>query len=126
LHVQTYSMPDYNITPTELIGRKIRTRRVELGYSQTFLSTRLALTQNAISNLENGKSGISVERLVQIAKLLKTDLNYFTEENQINEKDVKISDLETLVKRLEKRNEILELYILKYVHGENRQQDEQA
>jgi transcriptional regulator with XRE-family HTH domain len=97
------------------IGEKIRERRKELGYNQLFLSERLGIFQNNISSIEKGKMGLTIERLIQLAEILKVDLNYFISQKHVDEKGLRILELEDLVKRLEKRNEILENYILKIV-----------
>lgn len=99
----------------EQIGKKIRERRVQLGYSQFFLSQRLHKTQHTVSNIENGKSELTIARIIEIAEILKVDLNYFIELERLDEKDSRIEKLEDLITRLEKRNEILEDYILQLV-----------
>ncbi len=97
------------------IGEKIKRRRQELGYTQSFLSSRLDSTQNAISNIEKGKAWLNVEKLIEISKILKVDLNYFVEIDSIDQKDERIQELENIITRLEKRNEILETYIIKFI-----------
>jgi transcriptional regulator with XRE-family HTH domain len=100
---------------TALIGEKIRKKRIELGLNQIFFSRQLLTTQNVISNIENGKVKLSIERLLKVAEVLKVDLNYFVNSDIQDPKDNRIADLQNLVKRLETRNEILEKYILKFI-----------
>jgi transcriptional regulator with XRE-family HTH domain len=102
-----------------IIGEKIRKRRIDLGYTQVFLSKRLSTTQNAVSNIEKGKAGLPIEKLIKISEILKVDLNYFVTLNNIDQKEIRIRVLEELTKHLEKRNEILENYIVKLMEEKN-------
>ncbi len=101
------------------IGSKILSRRAELGYTQDFLSKRMSIPQNTISNIEKGKGGLSIERLIHISQILKVDLNYFIQIDSVDEKEKRIQDLENTILRLEKRNEILEAYIIQKLKALN-------
>ncbi len=94
------------------IGRKLKKRRLELEFTQNFVCERLFISQNSLSLIECGKAGISIDRLISLATLLKVDLNYFMQIEYIDEKKQRILELEILLEKYEKRNEILERYII--------------
>ena len=54
------------------IGERIRIARVSKSLSQENMASELDLSTGAYSNIERGKTEISVSRLFRIAKILKT------------------------------------------------------
>ena len=56
------------------VGNKIKERRVRKKLRQTSLSAELKITQMHLSNIENGKTGISFEVLMQLREKLDCDL----------------------------------------------------
>ena len=59
------------------IGRQIRKRRLEIGLTQQDLSSRLGLSYQQIQKYETGLNRISAGRLVTVARILGTTLDYF-------------------------------------------------
>ena len=55
----------------EIIGRNIRRHRESLGIRQGALAVQLKITPSALSQIETGKTDISVDRIEQIAEALK-------------------------------------------------------
>jgi transcriptional regulator with XRE-family HTH domain len=55
----------------EIIGRNIRRHREALGVRQGALAQQLSITPSALSQIETGKTDISVDRIEQIAEALK-------------------------------------------------------
>jgi transcriptional regulator with XRE-family HTH domain len=55
----------------ELIGRNIRRHRETAGIRQGALAKALNITPSALSQIETGKTDVSVERIEQIATELK-------------------------------------------------------
>jgi transcriptional regulator with XRE-family HTH domain len=55
----------------EIIGRNIRRHRESLGIRQGALAEQLKITPSALSQIETGKTDISVDRIEQIAEALK-------------------------------------------------------
>jgi transcriptional regulator with XRE-family HTH domain len=55
----------------EIIGRNIRRHRESIGIKQGFLAKQLSITPSALSQIETGKTDISVDRIEQIAGALK-------------------------------------------------------
>jgi transcriptional regulator with XRE-family HTH domain len=56
------------------IGNKIRSLRLEKGYSQEYLAEVLEVSQKTYSNIENDKSSIKIDTLIKIAEEFKIDL----------------------------------------------------
>lgn len=56
------------------IGEKIRQTRVIHNLSQENVATELGISVGAYSNIERGKTEITVNRLYQIAKILKVNI----------------------------------------------------
>ena len=63
--------------PKEL-GRMIRQRRKELGYTQGFLSEYSGLSASFISNLENGKETAEIGTVILLANILSLDVELKT------------------------------------------------
>lgn len=55
----------------EIIGRNIRRHREALGVRQGALAQQLSITPSALSQIETGKTDISLDRIEQIAGALK-------------------------------------------------------
>ena len=59
------------------IGDRIKSRRIELGYTQELLATKLGYkTKGSIAKIENGEQSLTPERLYYIAKVLETSPSY--------------------------------------------------
>ncbi|MBR1572988.1 MAG: helix-turn-helix transcriptional regulator [Lachnospiraceae bacterium] len=55
-------------------GKAVKARRKELGYTQKYLSDFTGYSTSFISELENGKPTIELERALRIANLLGLDV----------------------------------------------------
>ena len=62
------------IVNAESFGKAIRARRKELHYTQGFLAEFSVLSVSFISDLENGKKTIELEKAINLANLLGLDL----------------------------------------------------
>ena len=62
------------IINAESFGKDIRARRKELHYTQGFLAEFSGLSVSFISDLENGKKTIELEKAIYLANLLGLDL----------------------------------------------------
>jgi transcriptional regulator with XRE-family HTH domain len=62
------------------IGKRLRSRRKFLKLSQRDLGQEIGITFQQIQKYENGKNKLSASRLIEFAKVLKTDINYFYSE----------------------------------------------
>lgn len=76
-------MPRPNVTdegPNPIdtdVGSRVKTRRLMLGMSQEELANSIDLTFQQVQKYERGTNRISVSRLVEISKALKTPLEFF-------------------------------------------------
>jgi len=59
------------------MGKRIRQRRREKGFSQKELAGHLGLTLQQVQRYEKGMNRISVSRLQQIAEMLSVDIPFF-------------------------------------------------
>ena len=55
----------------DTVAEKIRIQRLIQNYSQEYMAFMLDISQAAYSNIESGKTEISVRRLMEIADILK-------------------------------------------------------
>lgn len=80
------------------IGRRIRMIRVEKGMNQVALAKSLGIAQTHMSNIENGRSHISLTRLFDVAKALDCNIVAFFEDKKDKTLpgDLKLSDLEAI------------------------------
>lgn len=63
-----------------VIGRAIRTRRVEMGLSQQELADKINVTYQQVHKYETGVNRISCGTMFEIAKALKVKPGYFFEQ----------------------------------------------
>jgi transcriptional regulator with XRE-family HTH domain len=59
-----------------LFGVRVRELRVAKEANQTSLATLLGVTKTQISDIENGKTSTSIERLCQLADYFDVSLDY--------------------------------------------------
>ena len=108
------------------IGERIRIQRVSKSLSQENIANELDLSIGAYSNIERGKTEISVARLYRIAKVLKIDparlldinndskgevneppVEYKTVQKQLNDLSEKISEFQRVVENQKKEIDYL-------------------
>jgi transcriptional regulator with XRE-family HTH domain len=64
--------------PVDLhVGGKVKTRRLMLGLSQEELAQAIGLTFQQVQKYEKGTNRISVSRLMDISRALKSPVDYF-------------------------------------------------
>lgn len=56
------------------LGAEIRKRRKELGYTQAFLAEYAGISASFLSDLENGKETVQINKLMRVVSLLGMDL----------------------------------------------------
>lgn len=64
-----------NITDIKELGKIIRNRRKELGYTQSFVSEFTGLSISFISDVENGKRTVEFGKVLFLCNILGLDLN---------------------------------------------------
>ena len=62
------------ITDSKSLGQTIRMRRKELNYTQAYLSEFTGLSVTFISDVENGKSTVELEKTLRLIHILGMDL----------------------------------------------------
>ncbi|MBC8415863.1 MAG: DUF4065 domain-containing protein [Candidatus Cloacimonetes bacterium] len=110
-------MIDFN----KQIGKRIKSLREEIGFSQEQLADNLELRREAISNIENGKRKATVEELSKISKILNISLDVLIDASKdisviISKEDKTVREkpeirINVPQKNLKKFKEVL-LYIL--------------
>ncbi len=58
------------------VGERIKQRRLEIGWTQDQLRTKAGLSKSFVSELENGKRGVSASNLLDIARTMNVSLDY--------------------------------------------------
>jgi transcriptional regulator with XRE-family HTH domain len=67
-------LPQINTKKNNMvIGTNIRKERILKGYSQEWLAQRLGISQNVISDIENGKVDIKMSKLEEIANVISLE-----------------------------------------------------
>lgn len=61
------------VTDAKSFGEAVRKRRKQLGYTQAYLSAFTGISVSFLSDLENGKPTIELEKAIRIANLLGMD-----------------------------------------------------
>ena len=62
------------IHSTSDLGAAVRSRRKQLGYTQAFLASYACVSSSFLSDLENGKETIQLNKALEIISLLGMDL----------------------------------------------------
>jgi transcriptional regulator with XRE-family HTH domain len=85
------------------VGAAIRSKRDEIGMTQSALAERTGLGRTSITNIERGGQSILVHQLVEIAKVLKADpRDFLVDVTKIEPQAVAPSrEMANLLKRLE-------------------------
>ncbi|WP_333788991.1 helix-turn-helix transcriptional regulator [Phascolarctobacterium faecium] len=53
------------------IGTRIRIMRLKLAVSQTECASKLGISQTHLSNIEHGRSEVTIDEVVRVIKMLK-------------------------------------------------------
>lgn len=59
-----------------ILGERVRALRKARGWRQAELGEKIGLSHKAISTLESGRRGISVEKLIELAYALRVSTDY--------------------------------------------------
>ena len=62
------------IRTTKDLGQEIRARRKELGYTQSFLASYVGVSASFLSELENGKETLQINKIMDVMSLLGMDI----------------------------------------------------
>ncbi len=56
------------------VGNYLKTIRIQKGYSEEYMSFKLNVSQSTISNVENGKIKIDIDRINEFCSVLEIDI----------------------------------------------------
>lgn len=94
------------------IGRRIRTRRLELGMTQEKLAESLGVTYQMCQGWETGTKRVSVNRIADIAKSLMVDANYLLDIENIEVTNYNDKKSIQLVKNFRMLSDVLQKVLL--------------
>ena len=72
-------MEDITKNSLQVIGKNVRTARIMRGLSQETLAEKLEKSINFVSLLENGKTGFSIQTIIDLCSALEVDANFIFE-----------------------------------------------
>ena len=59
------------------MGKRIKKRRIGMGYTQAELAEKLDISNNHLSSIEKGANNTTLDMLTKICEILKTTPDYF-------------------------------------------------
>lgn len=74
-----------------MIGKRIKTARKAKKYTQEELAAKCHCTATHISNIENGKIGLSLELLYALSVVLEKSLDYFVMDSEGTAPEIKVN-----------------------------------
>lgn len=60
----------------QTVGERVRTRRIELGFSQDALAEKAGISKSFLSDLENNRRSIGAETLLDLGRALGVSLDF--------------------------------------------------
>ena len=60
-----------------LIGKRVKMQRISAKVSQTELAKELGVTQTHLSNIENGRAGLTIPNLIKLHQILECPISFF-------------------------------------------------
>lgn len=60
-----------------LIGKRVKMQRISAKVSQTELAKELGVTQTHLSNIENGRAGLTIPNLIKLHQILECPISLF-------------------------------------------------
>lgn len=60
----------------EDIGKRVKKRRIELGYTQEYLAEKMDVSIQMISGTESGKKALKLENFIKFCDILETTPDY--------------------------------------------------
>ena len=93
----------------KLIGKRIRYKREENGFSQERLAEMLSLSKNHISSIECGKSLLTTKCLLNLCEILGGTPDYYL----LGEISHEADSITSIVKRLSPKEQIMLQHLLR-------------
>ncbi len=85
---------------SKVIGGRIREKRLEAKLTQEKLAEKIDIGAKYLSDIETGRSNISIKKLFKIAEALNENPEYF-----ISGRNIENKELESLFSRLSSKNQ---------------------
>lgn len=94
---------DYN----KLIGTRVKMLRITKNISQTELAKQIGVTQTHLSNIENGRAGLTIPNLIKLREALACTISSFFVDiegavEEPKKEEVTLADLTELLLLLKK------------------------
>lgn len=95
----------------KLIGTRVKMTRITKHISQTALAKEIGVTQTHLSNIENGRAGLTIPNLIKLHQVLQCPISEFFKdfEEEHSESsaagDITLEDIVELAKMLKKNRE---------------------
>ena len=84
---------------------KIKVLRQERRIQQTELAQAVGISQTHLSNIENGKSAVTLENLLKIRSALDCKMkDFFNESDEINDKKAYVQDVLNVLEIMNKKS----------------------
>ena len=91
------------------IGKRIQSRRKQLGYTQEQLAEMMNVSIQMVSNLERGNKAIRIDNLINLSRILDVSTDYILTGKETTE------DIQVLTSRIaqlpEKERKMLEMLV---------------
>ena len=94
-----------------LIGTRVKMIRITNHISQTALAKEIGVTQTHLSNIENGRAGLTISNLIKLHQVMRCPISeFFVDIEEQNpkvaaESDITLEDIVELAKMLKKNRE---------------------
>lgn len=94
-----------------LIGTRVKMIRITNHISQTALAKEIGVTQTHLSNIENGRAGLTISNLIKLHQVMHCPISEFFADIEEQppkpaaESDITLEDIVELAKMLKKNRE---------------------
>jgi transcriptional regulator with XRE-family HTH domain len=82
------------------INNRIRSLRLDKGYSQEYMAFRLQISQQSYSRLESGRQDWKITQLADVATVLEVHLPDLIREGVLPESEISAGGIESLLTKL--------------------------
>lgn len=90
-------MENNKIIDYEMIGSRVREKRLEKGLTQEGLAERLDVSPEYMSKIENGRVEVNLKRLAQLSLLLECPIEHLIAGVVIDSPEYKVNELNQLM-----------------------------
>ena len=74
--------------------------RLKLAVSQTECASKLGISQTHLSNIEHGRSGITLQMLCRVCDILQVSLDYLVRGDEKKHSEITIDEVVRVIKML--------------------------